>query len=192
MKQQTMRVCLRWLAVWGLLGLNMSAGWAWSPAGVHRIVAHTRDGQRIDLGQVEFTPREGGVFTFKLDWQREPFEDYFLSMREFKCLNGGNEVTCRVPYPYSQPGTVGEGDWRWLEHSLLFMFKTPKAFGAELRNGIYFRFRLMLDGLQGLPEAIDLNHISAPPEPLDVPPYDEGLRDPIEPGARWLDRLWIQ
>ncbi len=182
---------LRRAAVWGLLWLCAGNAWAWSLRGVHRIVAQTREGQRVDLGLVEFTPSAGGSFAFKLSWLREPFEDYFLSMREFKCLNGGNEVTCRVPYPYRQPATVREGDWRWLEHSLLFMFKAPRDFGADLRNGLYFRLSLTPEGLKGLPQAIDLNHISAPPERLDVPPFEDSLCDDIEPGARWLDQLWI-
>jgi hypothetical protein len=97
-----------------------------------------------------------------------------------------------VPYPYAQPGTVSTTDLAWLEHSLLFMFKTPTEFGAKLWNGIYFQLKLTERGLEGTPQAVDLNRISAPPDQPGVPPYRAALRDDIAPGARFFNRLTIE
>ena len=178
-------------------GLCMGAGLAtaalaWELEGTKSIVAMTRDQQRIDIGSVAFKPKEGGQVEFSIHIDHAKFKDFFLSMREFKCLEGPEEIFCHVPYPYRQPGFVKADDFAWLEHSLMFLFKRPKEFGAKLLNGIYFRFSKTDTGLVGKPQAIDLNLIGAPPDDLDVPPYSADLRSDIEPGARWIESLHIE
>ena len=83
-------------------------------------------------------------------------------------------------------------DLAWLEHALLFMFKTPSEFGAELWNGVYFQLKATERGFEGRPQAVDLNRISAPPDRPDVPPFRPALRDDIAPGARFFNRLTIE
>ena len=166
-----------------------AADWTW--AGNHRLWLHPREGAPLALGSVSFSPTEGGRYRFALALAPAPFKDFFLSMKEFKCAEGKDEIFCHVPYPYPQPGTVSAGDLAWLEHSLLFMFKTPRDFGAKLWNGVYFKLSLTATGLEGSPQAIDLNHISAPPDRPELPPYRPALRDDIAPGARWFGRLSI-
>ena len=89
-------------------------------------------------------------------------------MKEFKFVEGGAAVFCHVAYPYPQPGTVsvlpGAADFAWLEHALLFMFKTPTEFGAKLWKGVYFQPRQTDQGLDGRPQAVDLNRTSAAPD----------------------------
>lgn len=165
-------------------------------AGLKTITAHTRDGQHIVLGSVRFDVAVGASagaavpFVVTLDPAR--FTDYFLSMKEFKCVDGKVEVVCHVPYPYPQPRTVTATNLAWLEHSLMFMFKLPNEFGAKLWNGLYFRFERMPTGLLGRAQAIDLNHISAPSATPDEPPFRPALRDDIAAGARWIDTLRIE
>jgi hypothetical protein len=101
-------------------------------------------------------------------------------------------VLCHVPYPYKHPGTVSGSDFAWLEHSLLFLYKQPRDFGAKLWNGLYFRLQADAEGLVGLPQAVDLNLISAPPDDLATPPYHAGLRDDVPPSAHWIERLVIR
>ena len=48
------------------------------------------------------------------------------------------------------------------------------------------------DGLEGTPQAIDLNLISSPPDRPALPPYRPALRDDIAPGSRWFQRLTIE
>lgn len=97
-----------------------------------------------------------------------------------------------MPYPYANPRTVSAGDLRWLEHSLLFLFKTQKEFGAKLWNGLYYRLQASDAGLVGTPEAVDLAQIGAPPADLSTPPYGPGDRSEIDPATRWFPRLLIR
>lgn len=184
---------LRWsgFAVAMVLGLG-SPGWAASevPAGVHDIRLHARDGTQVLIGKVDFR-HEGAVATFALDIDRAVFTDYFLSMREFKCLKGDNELQCRVPYPYSNPRTLPGGDPVWLEHALLFFYKPPDDFGANLRNGVIYTLERTADGYAGTSAIIDLNDISGPPDDPAEPPFPRAIRFEGSPEDRWFPRLTV-
>lgn len=165
---------------------------AWELAGTKTLTATTREHTHIPLGTVRFEPQADGGTRFSVTLDDRLFTDHFLSMKEFKCLDGPAEVLCHVPYPYPQPRTVRPGDWAWLEHSLLFLYKLPSEFGAKFWNGLYYRFELTEAGLVGTPQAIDLNLISAPPDHPTVPPFRPALRDDVAPGTRWIERLTIE
>jgi hypothetical protein len=177
---------------------------AWELSGRKTVSAVTRDQQVIALGTVLFTPQAGGRSSFVLSMEYSPFVDHFLSMKEFKCLQGPDEVLCHVPYPYKNPATVrttattvtnadaSAGDYAWLEHQLLFLFKQPRDFGAKLWNGLYFHFEPDGQGLVGRPQAVDLNLISGPPDDLQTPPYAPQLRDAVASGSHWIDHLLIR
>jgi hypothetical protein len=164
--------------------------------GTRSVWLWAKDGSRTEVARITFTPAVTGAagqpVRFALQMAHERFTDYFLSMREFKCLPGNGEILCHVPYPYTQPATITRDNLAWLEHSLLFMFKLPSDFGAKLWNGIYFQLRWEGGKLVGLPQAVDLNLIGAPPPKPDVPPYRPALRDDIREGARWFTRLVIE
>lgn len=161
--------------------------------GEKALIAVTRDQARTRIGTVSFTlPPAGGPARFSVRIDPQVLRDHFLSMREFKCLPAAQEITCFVPYPYRQPGTVSATDLAWLEHSLLFFYKQPADFGAKLWNGVLFRFEVTPTALVGKPQAVDLNRIGVPPEPPDVPPYGPMDRDDFAPGARWLRELRIE
>jgi hypothetical protein len=161
-------------------------------SGTKSIVAVTADGGRTSIATVQFTPAEGGASTFKLALKTEIFTDYFLSMREFKCLAGATEISCHVPYPYQNPARVSPGNLAWLEHSLLFLYKSPAEFGAKLWNGVYYEFREQGSSLVGVPQAVDLSEISAPPDNSSVPPFRKALRHDMPADARWIRELVIE
>jgi hypothetical protein len=164
-----------------------------SLSGVKSLKLHARDGSSVAIGSVRFTPGADGQVAFVIERDPRAFGDHFLSMREFKCVEGSGEILCHVPYPYPQPGLVSAADLAWLEHSLLFMFKLPSEFGAKLWNGIYFRIQPGPGGtLVGTPQAVDLNLIAAPPARPEVPPFGPARRDDIRPGSRWFERLTIE
>ena len=165
---------------------------AWELSGTKTITALTRDQVPIPVGTVNFIPQADGSSRIALHMDHARFSDHFLSMKEFKCLESADEVACHVPYPYKNPGTVRAGDYAWLEHQLLFLFKQPRDFSAKLWNGVYYRLQPDADGLVGLPQAVDLNLISAPPDQLNVPPYGASQRDDIPDGTRWIARLLIR
>lgn len=178
--------------------LTTVALWAGAPAaafelaGTKSILAVTADGQRTAIGTVQFTPTEGGAARFALTLKTQAFTDHFLSMREFKCLPAAQEVSCYVPYPYPHSAQVSPTDLRWLEHNLLFLYKSPAEFGAKLWNGVYYEFHDQGATLVGTPQAIDLNEISAPPSNPTVPPFTKALRYEQPADARWIRSLVIE
>jgi hypothetical protein len=166
---------------------------AFDLSGSKVITLHSRDGKSVAIGTVDFKPVDAqGRIPVTVRMEHERFKDFFLSMKEFKCLEGMDEVFCHVPYPYSNPATVTATDLAWLEHALMFMFKAPKEFGAKLWNGVYYKLTLSGQGLVGRPQAVDLNQIGAPPADLNVPPYGPGERSDIAPEARWFNKITIQ
>ena len=160
--------------------------------GTKTVLAVAADGKQTAIATVQFAKAAGGKSSFKVDLKPEVMTDYFLSMREFKCLPANKEITCYVRYPYKTPDTVGAGDLAWLEHHLLFLYKTPAEFGAKLWNGVYFELHEEGNRLVGTPQAIDLNEISSPPEDLSVPPYGKTQRHEIPDGARWIRQIVIE
>jgi len=174
-----------------LLALS-SAVFAGEPAleGVKHIALHTRDGKTIDIGTVAFAPK-GDKIAFKIDLDRAKFQQYFLSMREFKCVVGP-EVMCHVPYPYPNPDTVTAKNLSWLEHALIFFYKRPTDYGANMANGLIYTLKITPAGLVGTPQSIDLDEIAVPPENLKVPYYSADHRYDIAPGDRWIRSLTIE
>ena len=162
---------------------------AFELVGTKQITLTTRDGVVLPIGTVTFTPKDGAT-TFAVHIETAKFQDFFLSMREFKCL-AGPELECYVPYPYKTPGTVSATDLGWLSHSLLFFFKNPADYGAKLTNGLIYDLKLTDHGIEGLPQAVDLNAIASPPADLAVPPYDKDARSDIADGTRWISKLSI-
>ncbi len=61
------------------------AAHAWSLNGVKHVSVQTRDGQDIVIGEINFQP-QGDYTHFILHLDHKVFKDYFLSMKEFKCL----------------------------------------------------------------------------------------------------------
>ena len=183
----------RWLiqACLAFLALIALPATAWEMSGLKTLYLQGRDGQKTPVGTVTFTP-QGDKTGFTVKMNPAQLKDFFLSMREFKCLEGTGEIQCHVPYPYPNPATISGTDMVWLEHSLLFLFKQPKDFGAKWWNGIFYRLHLTHQGLVGTPEAIDLNQISAPHADLTRPPYGPAQRSAMEPEARWFNRLTIE
>jgi hypothetical protein len=178
------------LALAGALFVGAGSVSAWEMAGTKQVALHTRDGQTIPIGSVTFVPQgERTGFVLHLDHAR--FKDFFLSMKEFKCVEGP-EIQCHVPYPYANPATVTANDLSWLEHALMFLYKAPTEFGARLWNGLYYRMAVTEQGIVGTPQAIDLGLISAPPTDTSTPPFGPAERGEVAAGTRWIRSLSIR
>ena len=188
MKTTAKKVICGLFAIQALLALPALA---WEMRGEKTLLIEPREGQPIRLGTVNFKP-QGELTQFEITLDHHVFKDYFLSMKEFKCLEGPEEIQCHVPYPHANPMTVSANDLRWLEHSLLFLFKAQKEFGAKLWNGLYYRLQKTDGGLVGTPEAVDLGQIGAPPDDTTKPPFGPGDRSEIDPKTRWFPRLLIR
>lgn len=160
--------------------------------GTKKIIAQLPGSKEVQIGEVLFTAVANKPTDFVVTIDHSKFTDYFLSMREFKCLEGAEEVSCHVPYPYKNPKSVTDKDYAWLEHHLMFMFKKPNEFGAKLWNGIYFKFEPKGDELVGTPQAIDLNLIGAPPNDFNHPPYQKSELHDINIEARLVKAIVIR
>ncbi len=186
-----MNFVARILAV-ALLAFPAGAAFCGEPAleGVKDIVLHTRDGKAIVIGTATFAPEKGET-GFKLKFDDKKFVEYFLSRREFKCVEG-EDLLCHVPYPYANPDTVTPQDLSWLEHALLFIYKRPNDYGARMGNGLIYTMKITPEGIVGTPQAIDLDEIAIPPANLSAAYYGPDHRYDIEPGARWIQSLTIE
>lgn len=178
------------LALGALSALPVQA--AFEPTGTRHLFAVLSDGSETEIGEIKFSDDANGESRFEMHLDHSKFTDYFLSMREFKCLFNDSEVSCHVPYPYKSPMTVSPDNYTWLEHRLMFLFKKPKEFGAKLWNGIYYKFTAEGDQLVGRPLAVDLNEIGAPPEDLTIPPYQDINRFDMDASQRLIQELRIR
>lgn len=179
----------------GTLGLTLLATSLASPLtaaalenGERRIYLVDKLGEQIDIGSLNIT-KAGTAYSLHVDHTK--FADYFLSMKEMKCLEGP-ELWCHIPYPYEHPAALSADDLSWLSHDLLFMFKSPGEFGANFWNGIYYNLQVVDGVITGEAQAVDLNHLASPPDDLSIPPYGEYDRDDLDLTARWLPRIEIR
>lgn len=156
--------------------------------GERRIYLVDKSGERIDIGALTITDKGTG---YSLHVDHSGFSDYFLSMKEMKCLEGP-ELYCHIPYPYEHPASLSSNDLSWLSHDLLFMFKSPKEFGANFWNGIFYNLEVVDGVIKGRAQAVDLNHLASPPDDLTVPPYGQYDRDELDLNARWLPFIEIR
>jgi hypothetical protein len=174
-----------------LLGLGASGarGAESALAGVKDIVLHAKDGKSVVIGRATFTP-EGDKARFRIDFDDKKFTQYFLSMREFKCVEAV-EILCHVPYPYPNPDIVTARDPSWLEHALLFFYKSPADYGAKMSHGIIFTLTATKDGFAGAAQSIDLDEIAIPPDDKSKAFFTADHRYDIQPGERWFESLTI-
>ncbi len=148
-------------------------------------------GNKVEIGQLTFSKNDQGIVSFDFKPDYDVFTDFFLSMKEMKCLEGP-ELWCHIPYPHENPLTIEGDDYRWLEHKLIFMFKDKKSFGANFWNGIYYTLKADGESLLGKAQHVDLNILAAPPEDLSVPPIGEYDIEEVDAKTRWLPSLVIE
>ncbi|WP_298354984.1 hypothetical protein [Rhodoblastus sp.] len=158
--------------------------------GVKDIALHARDGKTVVIGRAIFIP-EGDRARFAIELDSKKFTQYFLSMREFKCVEA-REILCHVPYPYANPDVVTASDPSWLEHALLFFYKSPADYGAKMSHGIIFTLTATKDGFLGKAQSIDLDEIAIPPDDRSKAFFTPDHRYDIQPGERWFESLTIE
>jgi len=159
-------------------------------SGEKRIILKGNKGEQLNIGSVTFVPK-GKTVSYTITIDHTHFTDYFLSMKEMKCLEGP-ELWCHLPYPYEQPRTVSADNFSWLAHDLLFMYKKKGEFGANFWNGIYYQMKIENGRILGVAQAVDLNQLAAPPDDLSTPPFGEFERTDIEPQPRFLPFVEIR
>lgn len=150
-------------------------------------------GAAIEVAELRLqAPDAAGAQGFDIVWNDALFGDYFLSMRPFKCLEGPDQLWCRVPYPYAIARKIGPGDLTDLEYAALFVWKRKGDYGIDLWNGVYYVIEPGPDGaLVGTLHDYDMNDLGIPPAAGDMRPIAPAdLTEGPEDG-RWLPGLRI-
>jgi len=129
-----------------------------------RILLFDKHNNELDIGEVRFVAADDGRYGIDVNVSSDSFNDHFLSMRPFKCIDGSAEWFCHQPYPYTLNNVVTATDVSDLEYHLLFIRKSPKDFGIDAWDGLYFKLAQQDDGLwHGRLLEGDLNVLQSPP-----------------------------
>lgn len=158
--------------------------------GTKQISLLDNKGKRLAIGTIKFSTQQENIH-YQIHLDHKLFKDYFLSMKEMKCLEGP-ELWCHLAYPYNNPKQITKTDFTWLAHDLLFMYKKNSEFGANFDNGIYYDFKLTSGKLIGTAMAVNLNVLAAPPENDTQAPITLHDIDEIELTNRWLPKIEIR
>lgn len=182
-----------------LIGIAAVGGFS----GDKQIFLVDKEGEKVSIGRGSCTPINMSAneadnitdlehrYRYQLFINYQRFTDYFLSMKEMKCLQGP-ELWCHLACQYEQPQRVARQDLSWLSHNLLFMFKPRVSFGANFWNGIYYDLDFNGDVIMGCAQALDLNLLAALPDDLMAPPLLNEERAYIDSAGRWLPTLIIR
>ena len=146
------------------------------------------DGTRIEVATLDVA--SDGAFS--VTWDDTKFDDFFLSMRPFKCLEGPEKLWCRVGYPYENKRSLAGGDPTDLEYDLLWVWKNAADYGINMWNGVYYRLTPEGDGWIGALHEMDMDVIAAPPEDGDLRPITEDNLDEGDPDSHWLPTLVVE
>ena len=126
--------------------------------------------EELTIGTIEFTNQTAAGAAYTIDIGGSAFNDHFLSMRPFECIEGPKDWFCYLTYPYPLKQVVTSNDLSDLEYNLLFIVKSPSEFGIDAWNGVYYQLTLQVDGsIKGMLLQGDLNVLQNPPEPYAKP-----------------------
>ncbi len=145
------------------------------------------EGNRIDIATVEVG--ENGQYDITM--REDAFEDHFLSMRPFKCLEGPKKNWCHVPYPYEIARNISDENTD-LEYDFLFVWKDINEYGINMWNGVYYKIEADGDRLLGALHEMDMDVLSAPPAAGEMRPLSSKHLHVSDPESHWLPYLRIQ
>lgn len=120
-------------------------------------------GQQVRIGTLTLTPTKEG-WSYHLDMDRLRFEERFLSMRPFICLEGPVYSLCHLSYPYPLARKITKADLMDLEYDLLFIQKRTAEYGIDVHKGVYYRLTWNNDRIEGRAHETDLDKLAVPPE----------------------------
>ncbi|PVV23712.1 MAG: hypothetical protein B6D78_02655 [gamma proteobacterium symbiont of Ctena orbiculata] len=172
-----------------LLTVVLKVGAVEAADDLYRILGQNQQQESVVLGSLKLVDSANGK-SYRIEWNEGQFENYFLSMRPFKCLPHPVQLICHLPYPYEIQRRISEDDLTDLEYDLLFLHKTPQEYGINAWNGLYFKFQRSKNGFIGELRETDLNVLQAPPEEGELRPIDpDALYEPSD--KHWLRRIII-
>lgn len=144
-------------------------------------------GARIQIATLDVDAQ--GAYT--LEMTAAPFEDHFLSMRPFRCLEGTAKHWCHVPYPYEIKRNISD-DLTDLEYDFLFVWKGSTEYGINMWNGVYYKLAMEGETLRGQLHEMDMDSLSAPPDAGNLRPVRAQDLHASDPESHWLPHMVIE
>lgn len=176
--------------LWLSLGLIAASSCVAQDLGGRKVVSlGNAAGDRIAIGQVDFTPTSPGRYRFAFVLDESRFSEYFLAMRPFKCLTGPTQRLCH--FPYGEDDEISLDDLSALEYRLMFLRTKPNATHVDPRQGLYYRLARSGNGLAGEVFEVDMDPIITPQGDRRRPIGARHL-EPVDPGTQWLPLVRIE
>lgn len=148
----------------------------------------SNSGEKIIIGSVKFSPDAKGtraVFTA----DPKVFEERFLAMRPFLCLDGDRHSYCH--FPYKSPQIIIDSDLTDLEYQFMFLRKPRNAVSLDPTSGLYYELKKTANGIEGALREVDMTPIIVPEGDMTRPIKRENLFT-SDPSGHWLPRLVIE
>lgn len=151
----------------------------------------SNENKSLSIAKINFKSSANET-SYKISWQEDVFNDEFLSMRPFKCIDHEKQMICHLIYPYKKRGHITSDDLMDLEYDLLFLHKSPTEYGINAWNGLYYKLNQTNQGFIGQLMEIDLNILAAPPEDDILRPITIDMLHEADPAAHIYPRLIIE
>ena len=148
-------------------------------------------GERTYVADIKVMPA-GDKKQYEVIWNDDAFGDYFLSMRPFKCVQGGDKLWCRVPYPYEIKREITDGELTDLEYDFLFVWKKANDYGIDMWNGVYYEIEATDAGFSGQMAEFDLGRLAVPPPKGELRPIRSDFLDEADPTSHLFPHLVIE
>lgn len=150
----------------------MGAATATEGARQLQVTLEDASGKRFPIATLMLSPlADGKGWSYRMSLDNKRFEDRFLNMRPFVCIENGDYTLCYLGYPYALERKITTDDLADLEYDLLFIRKRTTDYGIDAHKGVYYRLHWEGDRIVGRVYETDLDRLAVPPEP--------GVRRPI-------------
>jgi hypothetical protein len=156
--------------------------------GIKTVSLIGNNGEKIVIGKVRFTQQVGGT---KAEFTADPkvFEERFLAMRPFLCLDGDKHSYCH--FPYKSPQLIRDDDLTDLEYQFMFLRKPRNSVSLDPTNGLYYELKKTATGFEGALREVDMTPIIVPEGDMTRPIKRENLFV-SDPTGHWLPKLVIE
>jgi hypothetical protein len=191
------RATWTYLSLIVLSALSLS-GHAADLAGHKTVSLVTQAGDKVVIGHVDLSPKNGG-YEFNLAFKKEAFRETYMQETYFLCLPDARREICHFPFPpgdYAPDDSSGfftASDLKGLEHALLFTHKRPAPADVDvtLFNGMYYRLTVVGNRIEGTVFGVDFNRLVVTDEKEKYPLKPDDL-DSVDLRAERFPHLVIE
>jgi len=156
-------------------------------SGTRTVTLHGNGGEKVVIGKVTFA-RNGDGYRFTYMADKQAFEERFLAMRPFGCLDGETVSLCH--FPFASPQVITASDLTDLEYQFMFLQKPRASVSLNPDAGVYYEMKLVDGHIEGVLKEVDMGPIVAPEGKQARPIKREDLFA-VDTSGKWLPRLTI-